>query len=50
MRRCLPEIHQSEWDWIGSTPDWVIENDGSLADLKSKVDDMITHYFPKWSK
>jgi hypothetical protein len=35
-------IHQSEWDWIGSDFDYLIENDSTLADLKGKVRDMLS--------
>jgi len=36
-------VHQSEWDWIGQTFDYEIDNSGSLADLKTQVDHMINH-------
>ena len=31
------QIHQSEWDWIGSPCDAIIDNDGTLADLQDAV-------------
>jgi hypothetical protein len=31
-------IHKSEWDWVGTTFDAIIFNDGSLSDLYDKVD------------
>ena len=33
----LKNVHQSEWDWIGTEVDFLIENDGSLENLKEKV-------------
>lgn len=30
-------IHQSEWDWVGSSINHIIYNDGSLADLRDNV-------------
>lgn len=30
-------IHTSEWDWIGSEPDAIIENDGTLKDLEMQT-------------
>jgi hypothetical protein len=30
-------IHRSEWDWIGCGFDYVIENDGTIEELKQKV-------------
>jgi hypothetical protein len=36
------DLHQSEWDWIGTEFDFVIYNDGTLADLKSNVDVMMS--------
>lgn len=34
-------IHQSEWDWIGSDFDYVIENDGTINDLGNKVNEVL---------
>ena len=36
-------VHQSEWEWIGQTFDYEIDNSGSLADLKMQVDNMVNH-------
>lgn len=36
LRKTL-QVHESEWAWIGDHFDIVIENDGNLDDLKSKV-------------
>ena len=33
--------HQSEWDWLASDFDIVIDNNGTLDDLYAKVDDLI---------
>ena len=33
-------VHQSEWDWIGTDYDIVIENTGTLDELYEKVDDL----------
>ena len=30
-------IHESEWRWVGHQIDFVIENNGSLDDLKEKI-------------
>jgi hypothetical protein len=37
-------IHPSEWDWIGSDFDFVIENNGTIQELGNKVADMLTFY------
>lgn len=34
-------IHQSEWDWIGSDFDYVIENDGTIDQLGNKVKELL---------
>jgi hypothetical protein len=34
-------IHQSEWDWIGSEFDFVIENNGTVNDLGNKVNELL---------
>lgn len=35
-------VHKSEWDWIGSDYDYLIENDGTLQDLRQKVKNILT--------
>ena len=32
-----PDIHRSEWDWVPYKPSFIIENDGSLEDLRNQV-------------
>jgi hypothetical protein len=34
-------FHKSEWDWIGTDYDFVIENTGTLDELYEKVDNLI---------
>ena len=33
----LKDVHQSEWDWVGTDVDYVIDNNGTLADMKARV-------------
>ena len=33
--------HQSEWDWLDSKFDITIQNNGTLEELYTKVDDLI---------
>lgn len=35
--------HQSEWDWIGCKFDYEIDNNGTLQELYTSVDSMISH-------
>lgn len=44
----LAGVHRSEWAWVGSKFDYRIANDGSLDDLKMRVDNMLAdiHYIP----
>jgi hypothetical protein len=37
-------IHQSEWDWIGSDFDMVIENNGTIDDLGKQVDELLLNF------
>lgn len=38
----LKHVHTSEWQWIGyDNPDVIIKNDGTLEDLKNKVNEQI---------
>ena len=37
-----PQIHYSEWAWAGLPVDHVIDNNGSLEDLKSQVETYLT--------
>jgi hypothetical protein len=34
-------VHPSEWDWVGSDFNYVIENDGTIDDLGNKVNDVL---------
>ena len=34
-------VHQSEWDWVNMNVDYTIENNGTLTDLDSKVQEVI---------
>jgi hypothetical protein len=40
MEQKYPEVHSSEWAWIGQKLDATITNDGSLEDLVNKVDSL----------
>lgn len=37
MYEKFPEVHVSEWAWIGTDFDYVLYNDGSIDDLREKV-------------
>lgn len=37
-----PDIHVSEWAWIGQKIDFTINNSGTLKDLKKGVDNLLT--------
>jgi hypothetical protein len=41
MHSKYPEVHVSEWAWIGSTFDYVLNNDGSKAELEGSVKHML---------
>ena len=34
-------VHQSEWDWVGSNFDYIIDNTSSLEGLNANVDQFI---------
>ena len=36
--------HKSEWDWLDSEFDYIINNTGTLEDLYKKVDDLIIRF------
>ena len=33
--------HQSEWDWVGSKFDYIIENNSTLEELNANIDQFI---------
>lgn len=35
------DIHRSEWDWVGESFDYTIQNDGTLEELKDRVNEML---------
>ncbi len=41
MRNAYPEVHYSEWAWIGSEYDIVMDNNCSLDELKTRVDNLV---------
>jgi hypothetical protein len=42
MQMYHPNVHVSEWSWIGQKIDYTIENDGTLIDLKRMVFNVLT--------
>lgn len=36
-------IHQSEWDWVGSEFNYIIENDGTVDDLGNRVKSILQY-------
>ena len=41
MRNAYPEVHYSEWAWIGQHYDVVMDNNCSLDELKIRVDKLV---------
>ena len=41
MRNAYPEVHYSEWAWIGAHYDIVMDNNCSLDELKIRVDKLV---------
>lgn len=42
MEQKYPQVHYSEWAWIGQQFDQVLENNSSLEDLEQKISDLVT--------
>lgn len=38
-------IHESEWAWIGSNVDYVLENNGTLEDLEIKINGLLEEIY-----
>lgn len=43
MSQRWPNVHPSEWEWTDIKTDFVVYNDGSLADLYKTIDDLIVN-------
>jgi hypothetical protein len=41
MEQKFPDVHLSEWDWIGCDFNYTIINDGTLQDLGNKIEEML---------
>jgi hypothetical protein len=41
MHQKYPEVHVSEWAWIGSSFDYVLDNNGSKSELEASVKYML---------
>ena len=37
----FPEVHFSEWAWVGSTPTHIIDNSAGLDELYAKINDIV---------
>jgi hypothetical protein len=35
------DVHRSEWDWVGCDYDYVIENNGTVQQLRKKVEEVL---------
>ena len=44
MKKYYPDIHRSEWDWVGSEIDYGIDNDHDLEYLDMRVKDMLDFF------
>jgi hypothetical protein len=42
MLENYPKVHASEWAWLAERPDYIIENNGTLDDLKAEVEKILT--------
>lgn len=45
MRNAYPEVHFSEWAWIGAHYDIVMDNNCSLDELKIRVDKLVNSLY-----
>ena len=41
MPMVYPDIHASEYSWAGTTPDYLIDNKGTIEDLRKIVNDLL---------
>ena len=41
MPQVYPDVHASEYSWCSITPNYLITNDGTLADLQATVTDLL---------
>lgn len=44
MEQKYPNVHPSEWAWIGSNFNAVYENNGTLEELYSQIDELVNEY------
>jgi len=41
MKTAYPEVHRSEWAWVGTEFDHVIDNNGTIVDLYDQVKQLV---------
>ena len=41
MKENFPEVHYSEWAWVGTKSNYILENDGTTNDLFAQVREML---------
>lgn len=44
MHKKWPNIHKSEWDWIGSEFDYELDNTGDIAFLHNNIEVMLSYF------
>lgn len=42
MESMYPNVHPSEWSWVGSWPDWILYNERDLWELETNVNYCLT--------
>jgi len=47
MKKRYSEIHESEYNWVTSNFDYIIENSGTLEDLNKNVSEMLEYFYLK---
>jgi len=41
MKTAYPEVHRSEWAWVGTEFDHIVDNNGSIGDLYDQVKQLV---------
>ena len=42
MEQQYPQVHKSEWAWVGARFDQILENNGTLEELYQKIDQAVS--------
>lgn len=45
MKTKYSDVHYSEWAWAGISPDYIVDNNGTIENLEQQLDNIFSNHF-----